>query len=81
MSVDIAIKGLPDAAAGALQRRAVEHNRTAEEEALAILEASLVENGPRDLRELHEKVRALGLRTPSESVAILREDRDAHGRH
>jgi plasmid stability protein len=79
--VDIAIKGLSDAMASRLQQRAAEHSRSAEEEARAILEAGLAAERPRTLKELHEKVRALGLRTPSDSVAILREDRDAHDRH
>ena len=81
MPMDIAIKGLSDVMANKLQKRAAEHSRTAEEEARAILEAGLAAERPRTLKELHEKVRALGLHTPSDSVAILREDRDAHGRH
>ncbi len=81
MPVNIAIKGLSDVMASRLRQRAAEHSRTAEEEARAILEAGLMAEKPRTLQELHEKVRALGVHTPSDSVAIIREDRDAHDRH
>ncbi len=81
MSVDIAIRGLSEAMASRLQQRAAEHSRTAEEEARAILEAGLAGRKPRNLDELYQKFRALGLHTPSDSVAIIREARDAHGRH
>ena len=81
MPVDIAIKGLPDALVEALRRRAAEHNRTLEEEAVAILEAALPKAGTRAFSEFVAKRRASGPRTPSESVAMIREDRDSdHGR-
>jgi len=72
MPVDISIKGVPDALAEALRRRAAAHNRTVEEEVIAILEAAIGRG---------RTLTASGLRSPSESVAIIREDRDTdHGR-
>ena len=76
MRVDISIKGIPDVLAEALRRRAAEHHRTVDEEVLGILEASLGHERQLTPKELLDKVRAMGLHTPSESVAIIREDRD-----
>jgi plasmid stability protein len=77
MSVALSIKGCPEELVAELRRRAAEHNRSLEGEAVAILEANLVKERPISIGELHAKVREMGLRSPSESAAIIREDRDA----
>ena len=79
MSVTLSIKGLPEDVAAKLRRRAAEHQRSPEGEALAILEASLTDERCITIGELHAKVQAMGLRSPAESVAMLREDR--YGSH
>ncbi|MBM4034094.1 MAG: Arc family DNA-binding protein [Planctomycetes bacterium] len=79
MSVALSIERLPDRVAAELGRRAAEHKRSLEAEALAILEASLATGDRISIGELHAKVQAMGLRSPSESVAMLREDR--YGSH
>ncbi len=79
MSVALSIERVPDHVAAELRRRAAEHNRSLEGEALAILEASLATERRISIGELHAKVKAMGLRSPSESVAMLREDR--YGSH
>ena len=71
---------IPDTLADRLRHRAAEHDRTVDEEALAILEADLIEQRPLSIRELHEEVQAMGLHTASDSVAIIREARDGRGR-
>ncbi len=74
MPVEITI---PDELAEKLRRRAAQHQRSFEEEVVSTLEAALAGERPLTIRELHEKVQAMGLRTPSESAAIIREDRDS----
>jgi len=77
MPVDISIKGVPDALAEALRRRAAEHNRTVDEEALGILRASLSDRPRLTAREFLAEGRATGRGTPAEAAAMIREDRDA----
>ena len=77
MGVDISIKGLPNALARALRHRAAAHKRSVEEEVVGILAASLEKERGLTVGDLLVKVQAMKLHTPSESVAILREDRDA----
>jgi plasmid stability protein len=79
MSASLSIESLPDHVAMELRRRAAEHHRSPEGEALAILEASLATERRMSIGELHAKVKAMGLRSPAESVAMLREDR--YGSH
>jgi len=80
MVVDISIKGLPDALVEELRRRAAQHNRSLESEVVAILQASVSSDRDLAINGLLAKVQALGLRTPAESAAIVREDRDARRR-
>jgi plasmid stability protein len=78
MPLDVSI---PEPLADALRRRAARHHRTVDEEVVGILESSLDTERRITPKELLAKVRSMGLHTPSESVAIIREDRDGgHGR-
>lgn len=63
-----------------LKLRARQNHRSLQGEVLAILEAA-VRTSPRlGIGEVYERVQRLGLRTPSESAAIIRADRDSnHG--
>jgi hypothetical protein len=45
-------------------------------EVLAILEEKVGSGPKKTPREILEEVRKLGVKTPSESVAMIREDRD-----
>ena len=69
---------IPDELAEKLEHRAAEHGRSIEEEVVVVLRAELTKGRPLTFAELHEKVKALGISTPSESAAMIREDRD-HG--
>jgi len=75
MSVSLSIKEVPDDLAQALRERARRNHRSIQGELMHILETSL---RPRPFRaeELLRRVEALGLRTPSESAVMIREDRD-----
>jgi plasmid stability protein len=76
MSTSVSVKQVPEGVARGLRNRARRNRRSLQQELLLILEeAALAERlSP---AELHRRVRALGLRTPSESKAMVREDRDA----
>ncbi|MBP7777859.1 MAG: Arc family DNA-binding protein [Acidobacteria bacterium] len=70
----LSVKNVPDKLADRLRKRAASHHRSLQGELMAILEEAAQPTITID--ELAEKVRALGLRTPSESVAMIRAVRD-----
>jgi plasmid stability protein len=75
MPVNLSIKNVPDALADRLRGRAERNRRSLQRELLVILEeAAGTGIGP---REALQRVRALGLRTPSESARLIREMRNA----
>lgn len=76
MPVDLSIKKVPDYLAERLRARAKQNHRSLQGELLSILEEAA---GPRrtvTIQELLARGRAIGLRTPDESVEMIREDRD-----
>jgi plasmid stability protein len=77
MPVDLSIRGMPDELAEALRRRAAEHHQSVDNEVLEILKASIETKRRLLPSEFVAQVRALGIRTPSEAAAMIREDRDA----
>jgi plasmid stability protein len=78
MSVNLSIKNVPDEVAERLRRRAEGSHRSLQGELLTILMAAAGRVGRRlSLEEARERVAELGLRMPSESAAMVREDRDA----
>jgi len=76
MSINVSVKQVPERVARGLRERARRNRRSLQQELLVIFEqAALAERlSPTDL---YRRVRALGLTTPSESTAMVREDRDA----
>ena len=78
MPVTLSVKNVPDALAARLRRRAAAHHRSLQGELLAILEEAA--QPTLTLDELAEKVKSLGLRTPSDSVEIIRASRDGRRR-
>ncbi len=75
-TTSVSVKEVPVRVARGLRERARRNRRSLQQELLLILEeAALAERlSPTDL---YRRVRALGLKTPSESAAMVREDRDA----
>ena len=77
MPVDLSIKRVPDELAERLRRRAASHHRSLQGELLAMLEKHLAGEGePLTLAQALDWTRAAGLRTPAESVKMIRADRD-----
>lgn len=78
MPVNLSIKNVPDELAERLRRRAERSHRSLQGELMTILtEAAGRSAGRLSIQEARRRVAELGLRTPSESAAMVREDRDA----
>ena len=80
MSIELTIKGVPDAVAERLRRRAARHRRSLQKEIDAMLEDSVAGDRTLTPAEFLALIRARGLATPSESAAFVREDRDERAR-
>ena len=76
MAVDLSVKKVPDDIADRLRARAKRHHRSLQGELLSILEEAAGPARTVTIQELLARGRAIGLRTPDESAAMLREDRD-----
>jgi antitoxin FitA len=77
VAVTLSIKNVPDDLAARLRQRAARHHRSLQGELLAILEEATQAGERLTPRQVLERVRRLGLRTPAESAAIIRAERDA----
>jgi antitoxin FitA len=80
MPVDLSIKRVPNELAERLRRRAARHHRSLQGELMAMLEEHVSEEEWLTPAQAFELARAAGLRTPAESVEMIRADRDARGR-
>ncbi|MSP90087.1 MAG: Arc family DNA-binding protein [Alphaproteobacteria bacterium] len=80
MPVTLSIKNAPDDVVNRLKDRARRHHRSLQGELLSIIEEAV--NGAPTLSagEVLAEVRRLGLKTPADSSAIIRADRDARPR-
>ncbi len=76
MPVDLSIKRVPDHLAQRLRERAATNHRSLQGELMAMLEEHLILEDRLTPAQLIEINRALGFRTASESVEMIREDRD-----
>lgn len=76
MSVNLSIKNAPDDLVRRLKARAERHHRSLQGEMMAILEAAVREPEQLTPAQLLAQVRQLGLSSPAEAAAMVREDRD-----
>ena len=81
MPVNLSVKNAPDELVATLKRRAMRHHRSLQGELMAILEAAAndleaVEDQGDVARRVIRDLDAMGLRRGSESVRMLREDRE-----
>lgn len=79
MTVNLSIKNVPAEKVELLKRRAKGNHRSLQGELLALIDQAIVAPaGTRaiTLDELAQNGRRLGLRTPSQSVQMIREDRE-----
>ena len=77
MPVNLSIKNAPDEIVEKLRKRARRNHRSMQGELMSILEEAVASSQRiLTIEELAAEVDALGLKTPSESVQMVREDRD-----
>jgi plasmid stability protein len=80
MGVSISIKNVPEEKLELLKARAKRNHRSLQGELLALIEAALEAPQPcktMSLDEVVEQGKRLGLKTDSDSVRWIREDRDS----
>ena len=76
MPINLSIKNAPDEVVQRLRQRAERHHRSLQGELLAIIEEAVRPDRALSPAELLAEVRRLDLRTPPDSAAIIRADRD-----
>ncbi|HXO30337.1 MAG TPA: Arc family DNA-binding protein [Thermoanaerobaculia bacterium] len=76
MPVDLSIKRVPDHLAQRLRERAAKNHRSLQGELMAMLEKYVIPDERLTIEQVIELNRASGFRTPSESVEMIREDRE-----
>lgn len=76
MPVTLSIKNVPDPIVKRLRKRATQHHRSLQGELLSIIEESVEQKTILTAKEVWEEVQRTGLKTPGESVTIIRQDRD-----
>lgn len=74
--MNLSVKNVPESLVEALRARAARNHRSLQGELMVILEESVAVSRKLSPLELVAEIRAMGLSTPSESVAMIREDRD-----
>jgi plasmid stability protein len=77
MAVNLSIKNAPDHVVERLRRRAERNHRSLQGELMAIIEAAAMAEGKLSPVEFVKEVQKLGLTSPSEATAMIREDRDS----
>ncbi len=77
MPRNLSIKNVPDPLAEEIRKRAAKHHRSLQGELISILEETVAREKKMTPAGLLEELRALRLKTPSESLKIIRRDRDA----
>jgi antitoxin FitA len=75
MPVSLSIKNAPDVMVTRLRQRAERHHRCLQGELMAILEEAVGTANPLTPADVLARVQELGLSTPPESAALIREDR------
>jgi antitoxin FitA len=76
MPVNLSIKNVPDRLAEKVRKRAARHHRSLQGELISILEETVAQEKMTPAGLLKE-IRSFGLKTPSESLKVVRRDRDA----
>lgn len=78
MPINLSIKNAPDDVVQRLRQRAERHHRSLQGELLAIIEDAVSADQELTPAELLTEIRRLGLRSPGDSAAIVRAERDSH---
>lgn len=73
---DLSIKNVPERQVALLRARAARNHRSLQGELRAIIDEVIGQRPILTIEELAKEVRAIGVKTPSQSVRMIREDRD-----
>ena len=76
MPVNLSIKDVPDDLVARLRERAALNHRSLQGELLSILETALALGRQKDVSEIVDEVRRLGIKPTGDSTDIIRADRD-----
>ena len=76
MATNLSIKNVPDKLVERLRRRAKAHHRSLQGELLSIIEGGVRDEQVLTAGAVLTRIRRSGLRTPAESVSMIRKDRD-----
>ena len=76
MATNLSIKNVPDKLVERLRRRAKAHHRSLQGELLSVIEDSVRDEQVLTAGAVLTRIRRSGLRTPAESVSMIRKDRD-----
>ncbi len=76
MAVSFSIKNVPDHMAEQIRVRAAKNHRSLQGELLVILQESISRERILKPSDVLVELRRIGLKTPSEAVRFVREDRD-----
>lgn len=77
MSVNLSIKNVPEHLIQQLRRRAKKHHRSLQGELMAMIEQSLEAETVMTPHEVLKTIQLSGLKTPGESMEMIRELRSA----
>ncbi len=77
MPMNLSIKNVPDHLAAEVRKRAAKHHRSLQGELISILEETVAQEKRMTPARFLKEIRVFGLKTPSESLKIVRRDRDA----
>jgi plasmid stability protein len=77
MPINLSIKNAPDELVARVRERAQRNHRSLQGEVLAILEEKVGTQAKLTPQEVYERIKRLGIKSPSESTQMIREDRDA----
>ncbi|MCH7567622.1 MAG: Arc family DNA-binding protein [Nitrospirae bacterium] len=75
MATNLSIKNVPDKLVERLRRRAKAHHRSLQGELLSVIEDSVRDEQVLTAGAVLTRIRRSGLRTPAESVSMIRKDR------
>jgi plasmid stability protein len=77
MPINLSIKNVPDHIAAEVRKRAAKHHRSLQGELISILEEIVAEDKVLTPEQFLKELRTSHLKTPSESLKIIRRDRYA----
>ena len=77
MPVNLSIKNAPEDVVQRLRERAARNHRSLQGELMAIIEEAVEPRRYMTVDDLVAEARRLGMRSPNESAAIVRADRDS----